>query len=115
MLFCQARLLRSGSQKLWRPDEFEVGRRQYHRHDALRLGISIARVPVHNPESMAEFSVTLVQSCSRKLHLAFNLVHDPNLSLNPAISYDLYGRTVGIIGIGNVDRLLARILHSYNC
>ncbi|MGK7877800.1 MAG: 2-hydroxyacid dehydrogenase [Xenococcaceae cyanobacterium] len=80
---------------------------------AAELGIKVARVTVYSPYSVAEFVIGMIQMLNRKLHKAYNRTRDDNFSLNGLMGFDLYGRTVGIIGTGKIGMILAQILHGF--
>lgn len=82
---------------------------------AKRLGISVARVPEYSPYSVAEHAVGLILSLNRRIHHAYNRVRDRNFSLQGLIGFDLYGKTVGIIGTGRIGTRTAMILKGFGC
>lgn len=49
-------------------------------------------------------------SLNRKFYRAYNRVREGNFSLEGLLGFDLQGRTVGIIGTGNIGEIVARIL-----
>jgi D-lactate dehydrogenase len=52
---------------------------------------------------------------NRKLHRAYARVREGNFSLNGLRGFDLYGRTVGIIGTGKIGAEMARIMLGFGC
>lgn len=82
---------------------------------ASELGIRVARAPAHAPTSIAEYTVALMLSLNRKVHLASARVRDGNLSLQGLVGFDMASKTVGIIGTGKVGRIVARILRGFGC
>ena len=79
------------------------------------LGITVARVPAYSPHAVAEHAVGLILTLNRKLHRAYARVREGNFSLNGLRGFDLYGRTVGIIGTGKIGTELARIMLGFGC
>lgn len=79
------------------------------------LGLTVARVPAYSPDSVAEHSVALILSLSRKLHKAYARVREGNFALEGLLGFDLSGKTVGIVGTGQIGRSVARILHGFGC
>jgi D-lactate dehydrogenase len=79
------------------------------------LGITVTRVAVYSPYSVAEHVVGLIQLLNRKLHRAYNRVRDDNFALNGLLGFDLHGRTVGIVGTGKIGLILAQIMTGFGC
>jgi D-lactate dehydrogenase len=52
---------------------------------------------------------------NRKLYRAYNRVREGNFALEGLLGFDLYGRTVGIVGTGKIGACIARILHGFGC
>lgn len=77
--------------------------------------ILVLRVPAYSPHAVAEHAVALIMTLSRKTHKAYNRVRDGNFSLERLIGYDLYGKTVGIIGTGRIGAVLATIMMGFGC
>ena len=82
---------------------------------AAELGIKVVRVTAYSPYSVAEHVVGLIQTLNRKLHRAYNRVRDDNFSLNGLLGFDLYDRTIGIIGTGKIGIVLAQIMQGFGC
>lgn len=82
---------------------------------ALQKGISICRVPAYSPHAVAEHTMALILSLNRKIPCAHNRVKEGNFSLDGLIGFDLYQKTVGIIGTGQIGSVLANILKGFGC
>ena len=82
---------------------------------AKELGIRIARVPAYSPYAVAEHAVALMLALNRKLIRANNRVHELNFSLDGLTGFDMHGKTVGIIGTGQIGSVIARILYGFDC
>lgn len=82
---------------------------------AQQLGIKIVRVPAYSPHAVAEHAIALILTLNRKIHRAFYRVREGNFSLNGLLGFDLYGRTVGIIGTGKIGRITGQILSGFGC
>lgn len=82
---------------------------------AARLGIKVVRVPAYSPQAVAEHAVALIMALNRKTHKAYNRVREQNFSLNGLLGFDLYGKTVGIVGTGNNGQAFARIMLGFGC
>jgi D-lactate dehydrogenase len=83
--------------------------------EARRLGIAIGRVPAYSPEAVAEHAVALVLALNRKIHRAYARVREGNFSLEGLLGFDLHGRTVGVIGTGQIGVVFARIMAGFGC
>lgn len=83
--------------------------------EANRLDIRIARVPEYSPAAIAEHTVALMLVLNRKLIKAHGRVRDLNFSLDGLTGFDMSGKTVGILGTGKIGRVVARIMHGFNC
>lgn len=82
---------------------------------AKELGIRVANVPEYSPYAVAEHTVALMLALNRKLIRANNRVRDLNFSLDGLTGFDMNGMTVGIIGLGKIGRVVAKILHGFGC
>ncbi|MEM1243660.1 MAG: 2-hydroxyacid dehydrogenase [Pseudomonadota bacterium] len=79
------------------------------------LGIKVSRVPAYSPYAIAEFSLGLLLMLTRKLHHAYAKVKQNNFSLKQQIGINLSGRTVGIIGTGQIGSAFAHLIKAFNC
>jgi D-lactate dehydrogenase len=77
--------------------------------------IQAANVPAYSPYSIAEHALALMFALNRKLIMANEQVHRQNFKMNNLIGYDLHGKTVGIIGTGNIGGTLIKILSGFDC
>ena len=82
---------------------------------AKNLGIKVARVPGYSPHSVAEFTIGLLITSIRHIHQAVNRVRDLNFSLNGLLGTDLYQKTVGIIGLGKIGKVVFNLLKAFGC
>ena len=77
---------------------------------AHELGITVLRVPSYSPQGVAEHAVALIMALNRKIHIAHNRVRDGNFSLEGLIGFEIAGKTVGVVGTGQIGRIFARIM-----
>ncbi|KAL5354034.1 hypothetical protein ACLOAV_000119 [Pseudogymnoascus australis] len=77
---------------------------------AAALSITIVHVPSYSPHAVAEFAVGLLLTVVRKYHKAFNRTREGNFSLSGLVGFNLHGKTVGIIGTGQIGLLVCKIL-----
>jgi D-lactate dehydrogenase len=82
---------------------------------AARLGLAVARVPGYSPHAVAEHAVGLILSLNRRIHRAYNRVRENNFSLTGLLGFDLHGRTVGVVGTGNIGAVFSRIMLGFGC
>lgn len=82
---------------------------------AEKLGIRVVRVPEYSPYAVAEHAMALLMALNRKLPRAYNRVRDGNFSLDGLIGFDLHGKTMGVIGVGKIGGVFARIAHGFGC
>lgn len=78
-------------------------------------GIAVANVPGYSSHAVAEHSIALILALNRKIPLSQLQVHSNNFSVNNLFGFELYGKTVGIIGTGKIGRAAAAILHGFGC
>lgn len=82
---------------------------------AQRLGISVVRVPAYSPHAVAEHAVALILALNRQLHRAYNRTRDGDFSLHGLTGFDLVGKTVGIVGTGQIGATFAKIMSGFGC
>ena len=64
---------------------------------------------------MAEFAVGLLLALNRKIPRAYNRTREGNFQLDGLMGFDLVGRTVGVIGTGQIGTIFARIMAGFGC
>lgn len=82
---------------------------------AKALNIRVANVPKYSPYAVAEHAIALMLALNRKIIRAHHRLMDLNFSLNGLIGFDMHGKTVGIIGLGKIGRVVAHILSGFGC
>lgn len=80
-----------------------------------RLGLSVTRVPAYSPYAVAEFAISLILACNRKIHKSAPRVAQFNFSLSGLVGFDLHGKTVGIFGTGKIGVCTINILRGFGC
>ncbi|MBX2889584.1 MAG: 2-hydroxyacid dehydrogenase [Saprospiraceae bacterium] len=78
-------------------------------------GIPVVRVPAYSPHAVAEHTVALILTLNRKTHKAYNRVREGNFSLDRLTGFDLYGKTVGVVGTGKIGSVFAQIMLGFGC
>ncbi|HKL34679.1 MAG TPA: 2-hydroxyacid dehydrogenase [Salegentibacter sp.] len=77
--------------------------------------IKVVRVPAYSPEAVAEHAVALILTLNRKTHKAYNRVREGNFSLKNLIGFNLNGKTIGVIGTGQIGATFCRIMKGFGC
>ncbi|MCO5172292.1 MAG: 2-hydroxyacid dehydrogenase [Planctomycetes bacterium] len=80
-----------------------------------RLGLVVVRVPAYSPNAVAEHTVALILALDRKLHRAHARVREGNFSLEGLLGFDLCEQTAGVVGTGQIGRVVVRILRGFGC
>lgn len=75
--------------------------------------IHITRVPAYSPYAVAEHTMALLLTINRKIHRAYNRVREFNFSLNGLIGFDIYKKTIGVIGTGKIGRAFIDICNGF--
>ena len=78
-------------------------------------GLCVCRVPAYSPHAVAEHSLALMLTLNRKTHRAHARVREGNFSLEGLMGFDMYGKTVGVIGTGKIGAITASILNGFGC
>lgn len=78
-------------------------------------GLQVCRVPAYSPEAVAEHAVAMILTLNRKTHKAYNRVREQNFSLNGLLGFDVHGKTVGVIGTGNIGKAFCKIMLGFGC
>ncbi|KAF0865317.1 2-hydroxyacid dehydrogenase [Pseudomonas sp. LD120] len=82
---------------------------------AQRLGLDVVRVPAYSPHAVAEHAVALILALNRRLHRAYNRTREGDFTLHGLTGFDLVGKTVGIVGTGQIGATFARIMAGFGC
>ncbi|MCL2689477.1 MAG: 2-hydroxyacid dehydrogenase [Chitinispirillia bacterium] len=75
--------------------------------------IHVTRVPAYSPYAVAEHAVALMLTLNRKTHRAFIRTRENNFSINGLMGFDMYNKTVGIVGTGRIGQITAEILKGF--
>lgn len=78
-------------------------------------GITVVRVPQYSPQAVAEFAVALILLLSRNILKSVLHGFSNNFSLDELMGFNLYKKTIGIIGTGNIGTAFAKIMHGFGC
>lgn len=80
---------------------------------ACRGKLRVFRVPAYSPHAVAEHAMALLLTINRRTHKAYNRTREFNFSLQGLAGFDLYGKTIGIIGTGKIGRVFADICRGF--
>ena len=75
----------------------------------------VVRVPAYSPEAVAEHAVALILTLNRKTHKAYNRIRENNFSLEKLMGFNLYHKTVGVIGTGKIGSVFCEIMLGFGC
>lgn len=75
--------------------------------------IRILRVPAYSPYAVAEHAMALILTLNRKIHKAYIRTRDFNFSLNRLIGFDIHGKTIGVIGTGQIGRVFIDVCRGF--
>jgi D-lactate dehydrogenase len=78
-------------------------------------GITVVRVPKYSPEAIAEFTVALILMLNRKMLTSYLQGLDNNFLLDGLVGFNLYKKTVGVIGTGNIGTAFVKIMNGFGC
>lgn len=92
-----------------------VGTDHINKKATEEANIVIANVPSYSPHSIAEHAVMLVLALNRKLILASQRVKEFDFRLEGLTGYNLFGKTVGLIGLGTIGKVTAGIFNGFGC
>jgi D-lactate dehydrogenase len=80
-----------------------------------KYGINVVRVPAYSPYAVAEHTIALIMALNRHIHKANNRIREGNFSLGGLVGFDMYRKTVGIIGTGKIGKCIINILIGFGC
>ena len=75
--------------------------------------LRVFRVPAYSPHAVAEHAMALLLTINRRTHKAYIRTREFNFSLQGLAGFDLYGKTVGVIGTGKIGRVFADICKGF--
>ena len=75
--------------------------------------VHVLRVPAYSPYAVAEHTMALLLTSVRRIHKAYIRSKDFNFSLSNLTGFDLYGKTVGVIGTGRIGRVFIDICRGF--
>ena len=85
------------------------------REEAARYNIKLSNVPSYSSQAIAEHTVALALALDRHLIQADKNSRQFNFRSDELIGFNFYGKTVGIIGLGNTGLAVANIFNAMGC
>ena len=82
---------------------------------AAKRNIKVLRVPAYSPQAIAEHAAALILTLDRKTYKAYNRVRENNFTLHNLMGFNLYDKTVGVIGTGKIGRAFCTIMQGFGC
>ncbi len=80
---------------------------------AKELGIPVVRVPQYSPYAVAEHAISLLCTVNRKIHHAYNRVREMNFDISGLLGFDLYKKTMGVVGTGKIGKIFINICKGF--
>jgi len=77
--------------------------------------IKVMRVPAYSPQAIAEHATAMILTLDRKTHKAYNRVRENNFSLQNLMGFNLFGKTVGVLGTGKIGTAFCSIMLGFGC
>ena len=75
--------------------------------------LHVLRVPAYSPYAVAEHAMAMLLTSIRRIHKAYIRSRDFNFSLVGMTGFDLYGKTVGIVGTGKIGKVFVDICKGF--
>ncbi len=77
--------------------------------------ITVLRVPTYSPHAVAEHAVCLILAANRKIHKAYARIREGNFSLEHLLGFNVYKKTVAVIGTGNIGTVFCELMLGFGC
>lgn len=81
--------------------------------EARAQSIPVVRVPSYSPHAVAEHTVGLMLCLNRKIHHAYNRTKENNFNIAGLLGFDMYRKTAGVIGCGQIGSVVCKILQGF--
>ncbi len=75
--------------------------------------IVVMNTPLGNVQATAELTMGIIHSLLRKIHLANESMHNKKWEKKNFVGSELFGRTIGIVGFGNIGKKISEFSHAY--
>ncbi|MDQ7188543.1 D-2-hydroxyacid dehydrogenase [Lactococcus lactis] len=87
---------------------------------AKKSGVIVSNVPTYASDAVAQFTFSLLLEVTSQVGLHNQLIHDNKWSEAPDFTFwskplfELKGKTMGLIGYGNIAQKVAKIAHAFS-
>lgn len=78
-----------------------------------KYGIVVTRVPAYSPHAVAEHAFALLLAVVRRIHKAYVRVREMDFSLDGLVGFDLYQKTMGVVGTGRIGQAAIAIARGF--
>lgn len=78
-----------------------------------KRGISVFNVPHYGENTVAEFTFGLLLAISRKIIESVDRVREGEFSFSGLRGFDLAGKTIGVVGFGNIGQKFAKMCSGF--
>lgn len=78
-----------------------------------KRNILVSNVPTYGTNTVAEHTFALILALSRKICLSWERTKKGNFSLENLRGFDLKGKVLGVVGVGNIGREVVRIAKGF--
>ncbi len=75
--------------------------------------IAVVNVPNYSPFSVAEHAMAMLLTSVRRIHKAYNRTKEFNFDIDDLVGFELYGKTVGVIGTGRIGKRFINICKGF--
>lgn len=75
--------------------------------------VKVANVPTYGANTVAEHTFALILSLSRKIHQSYERTSRANFSLDGLRGFDIKGKTIGVVGSGNIGQHVIAIAKGF--
>ena len=75
--------------------------------------VHVVRVPAYSPYAVAEHAMALLLSLNRRIHKAYLRTREFNFNIAGLTGFDLYQKTVGVIGTGKIGQAFINICKGF--
>jgi len=82
---------------------------------AKAINVTVYNMPTYASQAVAEYTFGLLLSLARKIHLAYCRIQTEHTFSHEGLEgFELQGKTIGIIGLGNIGKIVARIATGFD-